>query len=839
MKHLSTILFMAFALLWQTARAAETEPNNTAANANTLSLNGSNTGKISVAGDVDWWKVTTTGDGKLDVKLTPHVRKGIWVYLYDNNGTTLLKSGNDDSIFTQSADGLAAGTYYIKVVAVAATDTASYTIGNTLATPTQANDIEPNNVHTQAVSMNLNSTKTGHIGYYYKNIRDTSDWYKITTTTDKKVKVILTPANGQSLTVLLYASNGTSLISSASGSSAFSLTADALGEDVYYIKVRGTSSSTFAPYTLTDSVYTPTTDALILPLNFRYQDKIKTPGAVNWWKITTTGDGKLNLTLTPLSGKYVWVYLYDNDRTTLLNSSYSNSRFLQSTDGLAAGTYYVKVAPYYSTDTASYTLADTLHVPSQANDAEPNNTPAQAVLFNVNSTKNGHTGYYYNKKRDSADWYKITTTADGMLNLKLTPANGSHTWAYLYDTDGITLLNSSYSNTVFTQSTDGLAAGTYYVKVTCYYNNQFTPYTLNNTLTLPAQVADTEPNNTRAQAVTLSVNSTTTGHVGYYNNKKRDTADWFKITIAADGLLKLKLTPANGAHTWVYLYDNNGSTLLNSSYSNIAFTQSTDGLAAGTYYVKVNCYYNNQFAPYTFTDSLSTYGSVTETEPNTRPYQGKVITTNTTAAGHAGFYYNVKRDSLDWWKLGYTGSGSLQLNFKLIPNKVDSKIPHTWFYVYKDTLATPVYASYFNTASNTISLSSLSKTTYYIKIITYYNTDFVRYSISNPATAAPMMTKPSDRNGQMEKTVADEIVSLFPNPATDRFQVRVGSKGAFTAVILSNASGRQVWSRSGSGILQQGEVLQVNVAHLPAGLYFLQLTDAYNKTVTKKIVITK
>lgn len=839
MKHFSTFLFMAFAMQWQTIHAAETEPNNTAATANTLSLNGSNTGKISVAGDVDWWKVTTTSDGKLDIKLTPKVRKGIWVYLYDNNGTTLLKSANDDSIFTQSADGLAAGTYFIKVAAVAAGDTASYTIGNTLATPIQANDAEPNNAYTQAVSMNLNSAKTGHIGYYYKGIRDTSDWYKITTTSDKKLKVILKPANGQSLTVLLYANNGASLISSASGTSAFSLTADALGEDVYYIKVKATSTSGFAPYTLTDSVYTPTTDALILPLTFRYQDKIKTPGSVNWWKVTTTGDGKLNLTLTPLSGKYVWVYLYDNDRTTLLNSSYSNGRFLQSTDGLAAGTYYIKVACYYAGDTSSYTIADSLAVPSQANDAESNNAPAQAVSFSVNSTKTGHVGYYYNKKRDTADWYKITTTTDGMLNLKLTPANGSYTWVYLYDADGITLLNSSYANSVFTQSTDGLAAGTYYIKVACYYNSQFAPYTLNNTLAVPTQANDAEPNNTKTQAITLNVNSTKTGHVGYYNNKKRDTADWYKITTTADGLLKLKLTPANGAYIWAYLYDNNGTSLLNSSYTNAAFTQSTDGLAAGTYYLKVNCYYNNQFTPYTLTDSLFTYGSVTEAEPNSRASQGKVIATNTNATGHAGFYYKVSRDTLDWWKFSYTGSGSLQLNFKLTPNKIDGKIPYTWFYVYKDTLANPVYSGYFNTVSNTISLSSLSKTNYYIKIIPYYKSEFVRYSISNPATAALTMSERSNASPLMEETAVDEIVSLFPNPATDHFQVQVVGGSRVTAVTLHDASGKQVWSRTGAGILKQGEVLRVNVAHLPAGFYLLRVIDAHNKAVTKKIVVTK
>jgi hypothetical protein len=52
------------------------------------------------------------------------------------------------------------------------------------------------------------------------------------------------------------------------------------------------------------------------------------------------------------------------------------------------------------------------------------------------------------------------------------------------------------------------------------------------------------------------------------------------------------------------LYDNNGTTLLKSSYSNAAFDQNTDGLAAGTYYVRINSFYTTDFAPYTLKDSL-------------------------------------------------------------------------------------------------------------------------------------------------------------------------------------------------------------------------------------------
>ncbi|WP_153797326.1 T9SS type A sorting domain-containing protein [Foetidibacter luteolus] len=960
MKSFYLVPLMVLLAVCNKLKAAETEPNNTSAQASTLSLNGSNTGKISSSTDVDWWKVTTTGNGKLDITLKPN-NKFTWLYLYDANGTTVLDSSNSNTSFTRSTDGLAAGIYYIKVRTVTASDTTSYTISNTLTLPAQANDVGVNDTKAQALTLAQNSTKTGHLGYYYNNKRDTADWYKITTTTTRYLRIKLTPANGQPLNVTLYTSNGTSIINSATSANV-TLNTDGLLPDTYYLKLKCQSTSGFAPYTLTDSTYTPKSDTLTLPVNYVEKSKIATAGAVRWWRLKTSSDGKLSLTLTPSAGKYMWIYLYDRNGTTLLNSSYSSSKFTQTTDGLAAGTYLVKINSYYPADTSSYILADTLRSPAQANDVEPNDTRAQALTLNLNSTKTGHVGYYYNNKRDTADWYKvttnanglvrlkltphngyhvwaylydnngttllksgystttfyvdmdglaagtyyirvncyynnqfapytltdsllkptqandvepndtraqavslalngtktghvgyyynnkrdtadwykITTTADGLVKLKLTPHNGSYLWAYLYDNNGTTLINSAYSNAAFTMNTDGLAAGTYYVKVNCYYNNHFTPYTLTDSLYTPAQANDTEPNDNRAQALTLAVNSTKTGHAGYYYNNKRDTADWYKVTTTSDGMVKLKLTPHNGSYLWVYLYDNNGTTLLNSAYSNAAFSMNTDGLAAGTYYLKVNCYYNNQFTPYTLTDSLYLYPYANDAEPNNKPYQALTMAANTTVTGHTNFYYKLLKDGEDWWKLNYTGTGSLKFTFNLAAKKVNSVIPYVWLYVYKDTAAAPVYSGYFNTASNVINLTSLAKANYYIRVVPYYNTDWTAYSIVNSFTAgAPLIvTAPPDDN--VEIALQQDDVRLFPNPATTQFRVQFsGNPRSFTSISLRDAGGRQVWSQANTMLSLKSNGLDVNVASLQPGIYFLTLVTAGNQVITKKVVVSK
>lgn len=149
----------------QAAKANESEPNNTPGQADVLALNGANNGKISTTCDIDWWKVTTTANGKLNITLSG-VSTYVYVYLYDNDATTELEATYTASTVTISEDGLAPGTYYIKVNCYYPGDVSSYTLSNTLTVATPANDAEPNNTRAQAKVLPVSSTKTGHVGFY-------------------------------------------------------------------------------------------------------------------------------------------------------------------------------------------------------------------------------------------------------------------------------------------------------------------------------------------------------------------------------------------------------------------------------------------------------------------------------------------------------------------------------------------------------------------------------------------------------------------------------------------------------------------------------------------------
>ncbi|HEX5150999.1 MAG TPA: T9SS type A sorting domain-containing protein [Parafilimonas sp.] len=495
--------------------------------------------------------------------------------------------------------------------------------------------------------------------------------------------------------------------------------------------------------------------ANILALNSNNSGSISAPGDEDWWKITTTADGMLSLydsvtNTSVFNHQWCWLELYDNNGTTLLYQAYSEGVMKPTFNGLAAGTYYVRIHGDYNSSNGTgtipnYVLGCQLTAASN-NDAEPNDTRAKAKALPLNGNKKGHIGYYYNNQRDLTDWYKVTTSQDGQLNLSL--ANGNNqTYVYLYllDSNGTTVIQSNEGYGPLSLNINGLAAGTYYAKVavggnnTYYINNGWSTYTLGNTLNAAGTANDAEPNDNYPQAVTLQSNDTITGHIGYYYNNKRDKNDWYKLVLKNDGYLNLSFTRYNTqTDVYFYLYDADGTTLLGSGA-----TISMDGLAAGAYYLQVNCGGSDNYYPYSgwstykIATSLSTYANANDTtEPNNQPYLAKILPANKTVTGHVGFYGGHQRDTADYWKINYTGSGALTLNVSL-NNWLSNGWGH-YFYiqVYKDT-ATPFYSTYFLNASGDINLTGLTKGYYWVRVVMYYwQSEFGAYTLTNKFTQA-------------------------------------------------------------------------------------------------------
>ena len=645
-----------------------------------LPLNGSLNGNLTSA-TPDVYTVTTTSDGLLRFTFTTVSPADLYVTLYDNDGTTAVSSAVEsynNSTAVLTVDGLAAGTYKAKITPYN-TSFGAYTLADSLFTASLPNDVEPNGSRATAVTLPLNTSKTGHVGYYYNNLRDTADWYKVTTTSDGLLRIYLT---------------------------------------------------------------------------------------------TDSGSVKSNTATNPLD---VNLTLYDNDGLTLLGNTevYSGggipSTGFITTDGLAPGTYYIKIQNYSTNEFANYKITDSLFTATLANDAEPNGIAATAITLPLNASKTGNVGYYYNHLRDTTDWYKVTTTSNGLLSVYLTTDSGSirsnsstnplDVLVYLYDNDGVTLLGNTevYSGGGIPAtgliSTDGLAAGTYYIKIQSYSTNEFANYKITDSLFTATVANDAEPNGTAATAVTLPLNASKTGNVGYYYNHTRDTADWYKITTTADGLLRVYLSTDSGSirstrstnplDVLVDLYDNDGVTLLGNievySGGGIPATGliSTDGLAPGTYFIRIQDYSTTEFANYTISDSLFLTRYATDPEPNNSPATAITLPINTSnVKGHIGYYYNNKRDTSDYYKVTTTSSGSLRTILNTSRGSIYSNNSLDFLiYLYSSDGVTllaskEVYGNSAGPFEDSLVVNGLAAGTYYIKIQTYSASEFGDYSLA-------------------------------------------------------------------------------------------------------------
>jgi hypothetical protein len=144
-------------------------------------------------------------------------------------------------------------------------------------------------------------------------------------------------------------------------------------------------------------------------------------------------------------------------------------------------------------------------------------------------------------------------------------------------------------------TTNGLAAGTYYINVD--NGSGAVGYTLNASVIPPLENNDPEVNDDVANASPVLSNVTTEGHINYrYNGGSLDGNDYYELTTHSSGTLSLafefKGSDAQFAYFW--LYQSNGTTLISGTgptfdYGTAGATVSDFGnLAAGTYYIRVD-----------------------------------------------------------------------------------------------------------------------------------------------------------------------------------------------------------------------------------------------------------
>lgn len=144
----------------------------------------------------------------------------------------------------------------------------------------------------------------------------------------------------------------------------------------------------------------------------------------------------------------------------------------------------------------------------------------------------------------------------------------------------------------------------------------------------------------------------------------------------------------------------------------------------------------------------------------------------------------------------------------------------------------------WNANSNTPSGTGFgTKTSNYTFTVSTTNTIYYMCQIHGPSMQMKGMITVST-TGINEKDMNSSNVVIFPNPAKDKFTVKLNSGDNNMTVKLYSVCGQEIESlefkkETISGVCTINVDLQNKV---PAGVYFLQLTSS-SKKVTKKVII--
>lgn len=204
-----------------------------------------------------WYPIDVPADGKLEVSLLGDSELYFSVHIYneDKDKSYSYDSGKDKTLKT--SEYLSEGSYYIKVETSRYDDlSGDYTLKTSFETQSLPNDKEKNDSFQKALSYNIDTKTTGHIGYMVGSEFDEIDWYCINIPVEGYLDLSLLADPEVYATIGLYRNDGASRITYAYGQDKVLSINSPLLPGEYYLKVSCDDYNGAGGYTLSNTFKT-------------------------------------------------------------------------------------------------------------------------------------------------------------------------------------------------------------------------------------------------------------------------------------------------------------------------------------------------------------------------------------------------------------------------------------------------------------------------------------------------------------------------------------------------------------------------------------------------------
>ncbi|MDD1755520.1 MAG: clostripain-related cysteine peptidase [Methanomassiliicoccales archaeon] len=342
----------------------------------------------------------------------------------------------------------------------------------------------------------------------------------------------------------------------------------------------------------------------------QYHSILEDGADVDWAKFTLASSADILIETSGVDGD-TEMYLFTEADVPSSYIAYDDDggidRFSRISQTLPAGTYYVLVREYgQNQGIDSYQLK--VSMPLSPDDYEPNDTPAQANYISVGSSQLHSIG----QGGADVDWMYFTLdSVQSVLIETWGVAGDTRVWLYEESGSNLYLIDSDddTGQGLFSRLAESdLPAGTYFINVEEYYNNdEIDAYYLN--LSSYSLVDVYEPNDDYQHATDLQAGGEQMHSIG----DSGQDVDWFQFELYSDSSVYVETYGPEG-DTQLYLYSSDGSSQIgedDDSGDGYFSLLLMDDLEQGQYFVRIVSY-EGFFGQ----DPISEYGIVLYTDPS-------------------------------------------------------------------------------------------------------------------------------------------------------------------------------------------------------------------------------